>query len=154
MGGAVDLRCVVCQVEDRTCALPLEHVVEVMRPQPIEPFERAPRFVLGVSVIRGVPLPVVDAGELLLSSPISLQGPKARFLSLRVGTSGVALAVSGVVGVSEVALADLAPLPSLLAGESTLVHRLGTLDGQLLRVLESARLIEQASPPDDPGEGQ
>ena len=43
-------------------ALPLEHVVETMRPLPVEPLGDAPRFILGLSIVRGEPIPVVDVG--------------------------------------------------------------------------------------------
>ena len=53
------------------CALPLVHVLEVMRPLPLEKVEPAPAFLLGLAVIRGEPLPVVDVAALLPGDDVS-----------------------------------------------------------------------------------
>jgi len=55
----------VCRVVELVCALPLEAVIETMRPLPIDALGAMPPFVLGVSVIRGAPVVVVDAGLLV-----------------------------------------------------------------------------------------
>jgi hypothetical protein len=44
----------VVRVGARVCALPLHHVVETMRPLPIDPVVGTPAFISGVSVIRGI----------------------------------------------------------------------------------------------------
>ena len=48
----------------RLCAVPIAHVVEVMRALPVEPIPGAPSFVPGLAIIRGAPMPVVDLGLL------------------------------------------------------------------------------------------
>ena len=47
------------------CALPLAGVLEIMRPLPCEPVQNAPEFVLGMSLIRGAFVPVVDLAALV-----------------------------------------------------------------------------------------
>jgi len=131
----------VCRVEARLCALPLEHAVETMRPLAVEPVVGAPPFVRGLAVVRGEPLPVVDAARLL-----GLQeGPIGRFVTVAVGVRRVALAVDAVVGVRRFPPGSLRALPPLLheaAGD--VVDAIGLLDSALLLVLRSARLL-----PDD-----
>src|SRR5436853_466591 len=98
-----------CRVNTRLCALPLESIVETTRPLPCEPVAGTPAFVLGLSVIRGVAVPVVDAGQLLSGQ----RSAPSRFVVLKVGDRRVALAVEAVVGVRSVgalALQDLPPL--------------------------------------------
>jgi chemotaxis signal transduction protein len=63
----------VVMVGARACAFPLHHVAETMRPLPIESVAGTPSFVRGVSVIRGVPTPVVDLKALLENSANTLQ---------------------------------------------------------------------------------
>jgi purine-binding chemotaxis protein CheW len=58
-------RSLVVGVKGRLCAVPLTHVIEIMRPLPVEPISDVPLFVQGVSIIRGIPTPVVDLGALL-----------------------------------------------------------------------------------------
>jgi purine-binding chemotaxis protein CheW len=133
--------CLVCRISSRWCALPLEHVIETMRPLPIEGFAQAPPFVLGTAVIRGAPVPVLD-GALLLTGKTQAPG---RFVTLAVGSRSVALAVTEVLGTARLSIEESSPLPSLLTDAADVVSRLGVLDGQLLEVLASARIVERAS---------
>src|SRR6185295_1225682 len=81
------------QARTRICALPLDHVTETLRPLPIQPVPVAPPFILGLSVIRGEPVPVVDLGR-LMGFP---EEPRIRRLvSVRVGSRRAALAVEAV----------------------------------------------------------
>ena len=67
-------------------ALPLESVAEVMRPLPIEPLGGMPAFVLGVSVIRGLPTPVADLTGLVGGVSV----PPSRFVTVRANGRVVA----------------------------------------------------------------
>jgi purine-binding chemotaxis protein CheW len=129
----------ICRSSARLCALPLASVVETMRPLPLEQLAAMPAFVLGVSVIRGAVVPVVDAAKLLGSES---SAPPQRIVTLRSGERCVGLAVEGVIGVHAIPVAALDQTPPLLrdAGAAT-VSALSTLDAQLLIVLQSARLV-------------
>jgi purine-binding chemotaxis protein CheW len=120
-------------------------VREVMRRCPVERVATAPRFTLGVAVIRGENVPVVDAGVLLTGQACGGD----RFVVLRVAERRVALAVDEVVGARHVEAGELAGLPPLLSGAAELVRAMGVLDGRLLEVLESGRLIDAARAADD-----
>lgn len=125
-------RSLVVRVGTRLCAVPLVHVVETMRPLPVEPIAGLPAFVRGVSIIRGVPTPVVDLGA-VLGTP---GGSVERFVTLRVGERQVALAVGAVVGVRELEMSQIGELPPLLRGASEeMVEAIGTLDESVLMVL-------------------
>lgn len=127
------------QARTRVCALPLSHVVETMRPLPIQPVPVAPAFILGLSVIRGEPVPVVDLGA-LLGCPEPAQS--RRLVAVRMGERRAALAVEAVLRiVSETALERRA-LPPLLrsAGDRT-VAAVSALDREFLSILETAHLV-------------
>lgn len=121
------------------CALWASDVVEVMRPLPIEGLADVAPFVLGVSVIRGTPTPVVDVAALL--DQRRCQRP-SRFVLIRVGERRVALAVASVLGVRPLQGDTLHALPPLLrnASDQTL-SALGTLDAHLLSVLGAGYLL-------------
>ena len=127
------------RVRSRLCALPIAHVLETMRPLPIEHVASAPDFVLGVSLIRGVPTPVVDAGALIgAAEPADFK----RYVTLRSGEAGVALAVEEVLGVRELPPASLKRLPPLLREASVeILSALGALDTELLTTLKLARTL-------------
>jgi purine-binding chemotaxis protein CheW len=125
-------RTLVVGVKGRLCAVPLTHVIEIMRPLSVEPISDIPSFVQGISIIRGIPTPVVDLGA-LLGMPNSVAD---RFVTLRVGERQVALSVDSVLGVRELDLSKIGELPPLLQGASKdAIEAMGTLDEQLLVVL-------------------
>ena len=124
----------------RACAFPLQHVAETMRPLPIEPIAGTPGFVRGVSVIRGLPTPVVDLKALLENSDNSPS--YGRFVTLKYDTRRVVTGVDSVVGLRNLDSAQLAELPPLLRDVTAdLIESFATLDAQLLLVLHAARIV-------------
>jgi chemotaxis signal transduction protein len=95
-----------------------------------------------MSIVRGEPVPVVDARRLLGGDECAEGG---RLVMLRVGVRCVALHVDDVVGVRLVAPELLREVPPLLGEASDARIALGTLDGRLLELLDTARLL-----PDEP----
>lgn len=133
------LRVLLLRCADSACALPLAGLDEVMRPLPLEPAPRAPAFVLGVSMIRGALTPVVDLALLVTGTREPLV---RRFVTLSVDSRRVAIAVSDVLGVRDLARRTFSELPPLLGEElSPLVQALASLDSRLLRVLRDTRSV-------------
>ena len=126
----------LCRVHECICALPLEHVVEVMRPLPVDRVTGAPAFVAGLSRIRGTAVPVVDLGRLVTGTD---GRASARFVTVRSGAGVVALRVDSVVGVTS--LSESAELPPLFRDEEGPIAALGDRDRALLLVLRTARLV-------------
>jgi purine-binding chemotaxis protein CheW len=131
----------LCRVPARLIGLPIEHVIETMRPLPVERVSGAPHYVTGLSVIRGAPVPVVDTSRLLGGAGLQPE----RFVTVRAGDRTVALAVGRVLGTRTVSTEWLHDLPPLLrSAGARIVAAMGNLDEQLLLVLRSAHLV-----PDD-----
>jgi purine-binding chemotaxis protein CheW len=129
--------------DDRVCAVHLRDVRECMRRLPIDALDGMPPFVLGVAVIRGAPVPVIDLGRLL--APEHGGGPRARLVTLAVGERSAAIAVDAVRGIGALDDDGLVALPSLLgAVGSPAIAQLGTIDAALLIVLSSARLVPES----------
>ena len=128
------------RVGERTCALHLRHVVEIMRPLPVAEVANTPGFVRGLSIIRGAPTPVV----LLASLWPGAGGRPTRFVIVRVGERRVALAVDSVLGVIDLDPATLHALPPLFqhAAAGTL-EAVGALDAQFLFVLNSGGIMPE-----------
>lgn len=130
----------ICRVQTRLCALPMQHVVEIMRPLPIEAMAGAPAFVRGLIVLRGEPVPVVEAARLICHAT----SRPGRFVSLVVGERRVVLAVDQVIGVRHVSADTLHALPPLLGDAGAdYVDAIGLLDEQLLLILRAARLLPE-----------
>jgi purine-binding chemotaxis protein CheW len=122
-------------------ALALGDVIEVMRPLPVSKLAGVPPFVLGAAVVRGVPVPVIDAGALLGET-----GPRTctRFVSLRLGARRAALAVDALVGVRALEDADLKTMPPLLRDVvAGVADAIGSLDEDLLLVLRAGKLVPE-----------
>lgn len=139
----------------RTCAVPLSHVAEVMRPLPVESLTGAPAGVIGVAIIRGRATPVVDL-ETLLGDGSTAKTDAARIVTLRLGDRAVALLVESVGGVQNLAGAEIESLPALWQGpHPPVVAALGAVDHKLLIVLEATRLLPDDWQPteDDGGAG-
>lgn len=133
----------LCRLPTRLIGLPLEHVLETMRPLPVDVVSGVPPYVIGLSVIRGAAVPVVDPGRLLGDNGTR----PGRFVTVRAGARIVALAVDGVVGVRTIRTESLQGLPPLLrdAGAEA-IAAIGTLDAELLLVLRSVRMMPEALP--------
>jgi len=130
----------VFRLEAQLCAIGLEQVGEVMRPLPVRPVRGVPPYVAGISMIRGTPVPVIQAA--LLRG--DLASPPVRFVTVSGGPSMVALAVGEVLGVYQIDLAGLADLPPLLLPANqpdTASFRLGTFEDEPLLFLRDARII-------------
>src|SRR3954447_12598170 len=80
------------------CALSLDEVIETMRPLETRPLAGTPSFVRGISVLRGVPTPVLDVSRLLGGGP----GEIDRFVAVRTERGAVALATGPILGIRAV----------------------------------------------------
>jgi purine-binding chemotaxis protein CheW len=131
----------LCRAGTLLCAIPLEHVIETLRVLPIEAVAGAPRYVRGLSVIRGAAVPVIDAGLLVGDQPTSPE----RLITIKTGSRTIALAVETVVGISALGAETVTALPPLLRdAASEAIAAIGTLDAELLIFLRAARMV----PPD------
>ena len=86
------------RISGRLLALPVEHVIETMRPLPIEPLApgepAAPACVLGVAQVRGERIRVIDAAQLFGRAGTATP---ERFVIVRVGDTRLALRVDVVL---------------------------------------------------------
>ena len=127
-----------------TCALGISHVLEVMRPLPVRKIDQAPRAVCGLSMIRGIPVPVVELSRLLTGA----ESKPARLILLRVGDRRVAIAVDSVLGIRHMGISppdSLPPLMSKAAGK--IVEELTTLDKDLVFLLNAGCIVPDGAWP-------
>ena len=142
-GASGSRQLLICRVSSKLCGLPLEHVLETLRPLPLQELANMPSFVRGVALIRGRPTPVLDGGS-LLGSPAT-HSASARLVTLELGERRVALWVDAVVGIRSIEVDALEQLPFVLReSHREQVDALGALDAELLLVLEHTRLLTEA----------
>jgi chemotaxis signal transduction protein len=147
---ATSAQCLLCQIGSTLVALPLTHVIEVMRPLPLRSIAGAPSWMLGVSVQRGIVTPVLDAALLLQGESEAPAAearhgePRgARWIALRVEARRVAIAVDGVLAAQTLPETS-AGLPPLLSS-NPLLEAVGSLDRQLFMVLKTASLVSHSA---------
>lgn len=124
----------------RYYAFPRANVAETMRPLPVEAVLGSPPFLQGLSIIRGNPTPVIDLALLIEGLPTERA---SRFVTVRNPSGPIALAVDEVVGIREFAEDELADLPAVLTDAHERIRGLGRLDGHLLVILETIRLLPE-----------
>jgi purine-binding chemotaxis protein CheW len=111
-----------------------------MRPLPIETLAGAPPYVKGVCLVRGEPVPVLHVGLLVGDRETGFN----RLVRVKVGQRVVALAVDTVLGVRTAGAEKLEDLPPLLSSAAAdTVTAIGTLDRDLLYVLDGARIVPE-----------
>ena len=130
----------VCRAGAQLCAVPLEHVVEVMRALPIKPVSGAPRYVCGLCIIRGAPVPIVDTGLLVGDRATACE----RLITVKTGSRTIGLAAEAVLGIWAIGADRLDQLPPLLRDAATeTIAAIGTLDAELLFFLRTARIVPE-----------
>ena len=130
----------VVRAAKHLCGLNLADVIEIMRPLPIDPVAGAPEMLLGLSVIRGSPIPVVALTALF--PPVDQ--PPTRFVLVHTGGKRVALAVDAVIGIREFDPSVYQSMPQLLREAAAgAVETIGALDSELMFVLNTARSVPE-----------
>ena len=125
----------------RAFLLPVRTIVETCRPLPVAATPGMPTCALGVSILRGRPLPGVD----LARGRGEPERAAGRFVTLRLAERRAVLAVGDVVGLLDGEPLGSADLPPLLADAgSEIVARLAVLDRELVQGLEAGRLVPDA----------
>lgn len=141
MGGPEKAVTLLSRAGSLIAGIPVSVVIEVMRPLPVNPVPRAPGFVDGISIIRGIPTPVVRIRRLFAESDAA----PGRLILVRTGPRQVALAVDAVLDLRSLPRNGFGAMPPLLGAASRdIVGELTTLDGELIVLLETARIVPDA----------
>lgn len=129
----------VCRSGSCLCALPIEQVLETMRPLPTSALSAMPPFMVGAAIIRGAVAPVLNLAQLVGDTE---KGLPTRFVTLSLGARTVAFAVEQVLGVRTLNAQTVEDTPLLLQAVDTgCIAAITILDTELLLFLQSARLI-------------
>jgi chemotaxis signal transduction protein len=137
---------------DLLCALPIPGVIETMRLLPVTSISGTSDFVLGMCVVRGETVAVVDLATLLGLQP--KHSNRSRLITMHAGPRVIAAAVDAVVGLRIFDRTVLAEVPLLLQqAHPDVLKGVGVLDRELLVVLDGSRIVNEevlAQLPDAP----
>lgn len=142
--GAEIQRFLLCRLATSWCALTLQGLGEVMRPQPVDRIAGLPEFVEGLAIIRGMALPVVNLPHLLCGSH-SPAGDQERFITAHSDGRQLALRVDEVAGILPLNPEIWQALPNLLDElHGQHLAALGSLNGDLVMLLRRTHLLSEA----------
>jgi purine-binding chemotaxis protein CheW len=120
------------------CALPLGEVIETMRPLAARPLAGTPPYVLGLTILRGAPAPVLDMTRLLTGA----ETPVERYVAVRAGRGPIVCATGPVLGVRDVHVEPPEGPAALLTGVSrALIAAVGTVGTEPLLLLHSIAAV-------------
>lgn len=134
-----DTACLLVHAGPQLCAIPLGSVVETMRPLPIERIQGAPGALLGVSVVRGGAVPVVDLARLISGET----SEPRRWVLARTQERSVALAATDVLGVSTLTPEAIEPGAALAASiAAPCVSAITCRGGRSIAILDVDRVLD------------
>ena len=123
------------------CALPLEEVVETMRPLQTRPLAGTPPYVRGLTILRGAPAPVIDVTLLITGAA----GEIDRYIAVRAGRGPIACATGVVLGVRQIEVEPPEGPAAIFTGVSkALIAGVGSIGTDPLLLLRGIRTV-----PDD-----
>ncbi|MEU4692901.1 chemotaxis protein CheW [Actinoplanes sp. NPDC023714] len=121
------------------CAFPLDEVVETMRPLRTRPLAGTPPYVRGLTILRGMPSPVVDVTRLLTGEIAEVE----RYVAVRAGRGVVACATGPVLGVQEIEVEPAEGPAAALSGvvSKALIAGVGRIGTDPLVLLRGVRAV-------------
>lgn len=133
----------VVQAGELRCALPVSLVREIMRPLRVRTVSGLEPAVLGVSVVRGRPIPVVSLSRLLRQP----EREEKRFVLLRTPGRDCVLSVETVHAISSVRTDLWQTMPRIFSRIDA-AEQIVPEDSDLMISLRMARLIAEIPPPE------
>lgn len=124
-----------------------EYGIDILRVQEIRSFEEptrianAPPFILGVTNLRGVIVPIVDM-RVRFSLSSAETGGSTVTIVLALGTHVVGMVVDSVSDVITLTQEQMRPAPSFSSAvDSDHIHAIGAVDDRMLILIDIVRLM-------------
>lgn len=114
-----------------------------MRPLPVKVVSGLAPGVLGASVVRGVPMPVISLARLLRQP----EEPPSRFVVLRTPGRDCVLAVDAIHSIDRMPAKTWQQMPNLLRRVES-ADEIGAEDQDLIVSLGMARILSELPPPE------
>lgn len=123
-------------------AVRVDDVKEIIRPQKTTLVPRTPGFVVGITSLRGVILPVFDMKKRLGFEETG-RTKTARVIIVSDGGSPLGILVDRVTGVARLKMGEIEPPPAVIGGvESEYLHGVGRQGDRLLILMNTQRVLE------------
>lgn len=122
-------------IGDEAYALPISHVEEIIQPLPVTPIPRSHPAIMGLTLVRGKVLPVIDLATALKKERDEQDG---RFIVVTFQDEDIVLNVHAVNGIQSTGVMEE---PQDLYREQSYVLGVIPREGKILPVLDLDRLL-------------
>jgi purine-binding chemotaxis protein CheW len=118
-------------------AFSVSHLEEILKYQRITAVPNVPKYVLGITSLRGKVIPVIDLKlKLSLTGTASDDAGKGRILIVRGPKGPIGVAVDKVVGVVRIPRSEILPPPSHLSeGEVKFIDGIAVVDKRFVSII-------------------
>ena len=118
-------------------AFRVSHLEEILRHQQITRVPRVPKYILGITSLRGKVIPVIDLKlKLSLTDSRLESGQKGKILIIRGPKGPIGAAVDKVIGVVRIAQSEILPPPSHLSeAELRFVDGVAIVDKRFVSII-------------------
>jgi purine-binding chemotaxis protein CheW len=118
-------------------AFSISHLEEILRYQRITAVPNVPKFILGITSLRGKVIPVIDLKlKLSLTGATSDNNVKGKILIVRGPKGPIGVAVDKVIGVVRIPRSEILPPPSHLSeGEVKFIDGIAVVDKRFVSII-------------------
>jgi len=118
-------------------AFSISHLEEILRYQRITAVPNVPKYILGITSLRGKVIPVIDLKlKLSLTGRASDDTGKGKILIVRGPKGPIGVAVDKVIGVVRIPRSDILPPPSHLSeGEVKFIDGIAVVDKRFVSII-------------------
>jgi purine-binding chemotaxis protein CheW len=121
-------------------AVMVDDVKEVLKMRQLTPVPNSPDYILGVTAIRGLILPVVDLAKRLGLPPVG-RDDKSRIVVLNLNDGETGVAVERVTGVVKIHPEAIRPAPDTVAGGAEFLKGIARKNEKLYILLDSEKAL-------------
>lgn len=129
----------VFRVASEIFGIPIDRVVEIIKPQKVFSIPGMPEFLCGVMSVRGAVIPLIDLRKRFGTDP---DGKKERIMILRFGDEKIGFLVDEIREILPLAPENIMPPPSLFRGFKTeYIMGLGKREENIIILLDIDNLL-------------
>jgi purine-binding chemotaxis protein CheW len=133
---------VVFELASETYALEINHVIEIIRIQPVTPVPGASDYIEGLINLRGRVVPVVDLRKRFYL-PARATGDRSRIIIVQVADDIVGAVVDAVSEVIMVNPDLIEPAAKIVSGvDAEYIRTIAKIEGHLVAVLNPDKILE------------
>jgi purine-binding chemotaxis protein CheW len=131
---------VVFQTQDEEYGIPIQFVVSIEKLQPLTAVPNMPKYMNGVTTVRGEITPILDTNQILYDKKTE-QTDQTRMIILHSADMTYGLIVDDAKEIINVPESSVQQLNSIAALQNSFIMGVANLEGRLLTLIDPTKLI-------------